>query len=53
LEVLVSRKIVSGAPWIEGSEITNSVTDGQKLNMRLNCTSKHLHHCKAKRTLKV
>jgi len=53
LEALVSRKIVWGDPWIEGSETTNSGTDEQKLNMRLNCMSKQTHHCNAQRTPKV
>ena len=44
-EPLVSRKLVCREVCSEGSGTTNSGTDGQKMDMRLNKPDGQTHHC--------
>ena len=45
LEPLVSRKLVYREVCSEGSETTNSGTDEQELDMRLDKPDEQAHHC--------
>ena len=44
-EPLISRKLVCREVCSEGSGTTNSGTDGQKMDMRLNKPDGQTHHC--------